>query len=157
MSATTVSEAIRIATESGIYKDPVVKEISSIESEIEKKKKEITDLEAKLYVIQKNRPEVAIKWRESINWCLTVDSHSPKYFLKTTAGVYNCVAYKHKVEIDAQMKSKVGSTLSLMFRQKLIGRYEHVNGNHYYGLLEFFEKDCTTIKKKYAKDLDQLI
>lgn len=157
MGAISVSEAIKHATQIVLEKDAAAKQIATIENEIENKRKEITQLEADLYVLRKNRPAVNIKWRDSIMWCLTVDSDDPSYFLKTTAGVYTCVAYKHKVEVDADMKSKVGSTLSLMFRQNLIGRYQHTNGDHYYGLSEYFESDLITLKKKYGKNVDKLL
>lgn len=153
---TSISPAVMEAAQKEILNDPIIKKINELTEQIKKKKNEIIHLEAELSVIQKTRPEISIKWRESIFWCLNIDAQNPEYFLKSAAGVYKCIAYKHKIEVTSDIKSKIGTSLSMLFQQKKIGRLM-LNGISHYGLLEFFDNDLVTLKKKYEKDLKKLI
>ncbi|RKR83875.1 hypothetical protein BDD43_4090 [Mucilaginibacter gracilis] len=151
-----LSNAVIQATEKELEKDPVAKEIAEIIDEIAVKKSEITDLEAKLHVAKGKRPDVQIKWRESIKWCLDIDSENPRYFIKNAAGVYKCIAFKHTIDITAEIKTKITVTLSSLFKDKQIGRVMH-NGVYYYGIKEFFKDGLEELKDNYVSNLDKLI
>lgn len=103
-----------------------------------------------------NAANTTIQWKESIKNCLTDESIQSSYFLKTPAFISNCVSWTYGVELTRDIKNKIATTLSVMFNQGLIGRVSH-NGKTYYGLDKFFEKDMTTLKKKYAEWVEDLI
>lgn len=104
---------------------------------------------------QENAENIVIRWKESINWCITVDSDNPYYFIKTPAFISKCIAAKHGVEITRDIKNKIATNLSQMFNQGLIGRIQH-GGASYYGLTKFFKNDLVTLKKEYETFLDRL-
>jgi hypothetical protein len=154
---TSISPAMQEATKNILLHDPIASEIDLISNEIDTKKSELNHLTAKLNLLQSERPPVKIPWRSSVDWCLTVDADNYRYFLKSSAGVYKCVAFKHKVPISADIKNKVAITLSSLFKEGSIGRIS-INGIHYYGLLKFFKEDnLTELKDEFKDDLTRLM
>jgi hypothetical protein len=152
------SPEVKKAADQALQNDPNALRIAELTQEIEITENKVIDLKGELYKLKEKRPEVIIKYRESIRWCLDVDARNSKFFLKTAQGVYNCIAFKHKIDIDSKTKSKISTTLSMMHKEGLIGRLYHEGKNaHYYGLASFFEKDLVTLKKKYEKDFEELI
>lgn len=151
------TEVLKAADEA-LKNDPVALRIVELTQEITEAENKVIDLKGELFKIKEKRPEVVIKYRESIRWCLDVDARNSKFFLKTAQGVYKCIEFLYKTELDSKTKSKVSTTLSMMHKEGLIGRlYHEVKNAHYYGLESFFEKDLVTLKKKYEKDFEQLI
>lgn len=151
-----ISPEIKEATKKGLQADPLAQEIDQLNNEINLKTSEINQLQDKLNRFKMERASLPIKWRSSTLWCLTIDADNFRFFLKSTAGVYKCVAFKNKVDITSDMKNKVAVTLAGLFKEKMIGRISH-NGNFYYGLPKFFKDNLTELKDEYKDDLDRLI
>jgi len=151
----SISPEIIAATNEELKRDPVAKEISELNDEITKKQAEIINLEAKLYIVKSNH-KVSIRWRESVIWCLTIDSLNYRYFVKNVAGVYKCIAFKHKVDITAEIKTKINATLSSLFKDNIIGRTEY-KGAYFYGLKKFFKDGLEELKDEHKSGLDRLI
>lgn len=151
-----ISPQLIEATKKILLADPFAKKIDDINEQINDSQLSISKLETELAIVKSKRPPIVIKWRRSIEWCLEVDSQNKKYFLKNSPGVCNCIAFKHKVDLTPDIKNKIATTLSMMFRDQLIGRLL-IDGTYYYGLPTFFEKDLKTLKKEYLKDVKQLI
>lgn len=109
---------------------------------------EITDLNMKLS---------DIKWRTAIRQCLAV-KEPDQFFLSNSSHIARCISGHHNLEImNREIKSKISSTLSLMFREGEIGRFGGENGKNYlYGIEKFFENDMTTLKKKYKRRISEL-
>jgi Rps23 Pro-64 3,4-dihydroxylase Tpa1-like proline 4-hydroxylase len=109
---------------------------------------EITDLNMKLS---------GIRWRTAIRECLAV-KESHQFYLTNSNYIARCIAWHHSLEIiNREIKSKISSTLSLMFREGEIGRFGGENGKNYlYGLKKFFESDMTTLKKMYKSRISEL-
>ena len=147
-----ISPDIIAATEKEIENDPIALQIDQISKEISEKESRIIDLQAQLFVIKSKRPVVKIKWRDSIKWCLEIDAANKIYFLKSGAGVYKCIAFKHKVDITSEIKNKINISLSSLFKEGTIGRIQY-NGVFYYGLTKFFNDDLITLKQQYVSDL----
>ena len=166
----SISPAIKEATEKGFQSDPIAKKIDEIERAISDKRTElnlvITEKESELNVLKskldfviRERPPVKIPWRFSVEWCLHIDAHNARYFLKTTAGVYKCVAFKNKVIVTPDIKNKVAVTLASMFKEKKIGRIFH-NGTYCYGEKDFFKDsltELTELKDEHKNKLERLI
>lgn len=152
-----ISQEIIEAKEEELQNDSMVHDILELEEKIDAEEKKVVLLKAELSYLKNKRAEsITIKWRESIMWCLSVDVKNPFYFIKSSVGVHKCIAYKHSIEITADIKNKIATTLSMMFKeQKHIGRIEH-NGTFYYGLKELFEDDYVTLKKEYRKKMKEL-
>ena len=97
--------------------------IRDIEGKLEEAERETRYLKADLDSLkEKRRKEIKIPWKDSAEWCLAVDANNFSYFLKSSMGVANCVAYKYKVEVDAEIKNKIASALSFLYLKKTIGR-----------------------------------
>lgn len=150
-----ISEEIRQATNREIAYDENALEINDLELKVSKLETDLRVYEHLLDLARKKRPKISIKWRDSIKWCLTVDSRNPRFFLKSTPGVYKCIAFKHKVEITSDIKNKIAVTLSALYKEKIIGRYEY-HETYIYGLKEFFNDDLTDLKEEYKIGLDRL-
>lgn len=133
--------------------ESVLSELKSKYSFLKKKLKnnspfEITELNMKL---------ANIKWRDEIRTCIT--PHNPEiFYLATSSQIASCIAYKFDIKaITRDIKSKISSTLSLMFREGRIGRMGDVNGKDFmYGVIDFFENNKTTLKNEYIKRLGEL-
>jgi len=151
-----ISPEIEAATKKAWEGDPLAKEIEEINRTIETKASEIAELEGKLNRFKTERAALPIKWRHSTLWCLAVDEKNRRYFLKTTPGVYKCVAFKNQIDVTPDMKNKVAVTLANLFKDGKIGRIYH-NGTYYYGLRKFFTEDLTQLKDEYLSDLDKLV
>ena len=151
-----ISSDIVQATEISLQRDPDAKEINDISIEIDAIESELDSLKAKLYVKQKRRQDIAVKWRNDAIWCLEVDSNNPRYFLKSAAGVYKCIAFKHKIEINPDMKNKVTITLASLFKEKKIGRIK-IGSSSYYGLTKFFKDDLGELTNEARINIDKLI
>ena len=151
-----ISPAVEEATKKYLETDETAKKIADLSDAIKEKELAIYELENKLSLAKKTRPDVTIKWRDSVKWCLEIDSKNFRYFLKSAAGVYKCIAFKHKVDITPDIRNKIATTLSLMFKEGTIGRILH-NNTHYYGLKEFFNDDLTDLKDEFKKDIERLI
>lgn len=123
--------------------------ISELENQLSKEKYELIRMK------EQNAQDVVIRWKESINWCITVDSENPYYFIKTPTYISKCIASKHGVEVTRDIKNKIATNLSQMFKQKLIGRIQH-GGASYYGLTKFFKNDRITLKKEYEPLLEKV-
>lgn len=93
-----VSDEVKSEADAELLKDEFASRIDSIDKQIAGLEVELDTLKFERDMVVKQRPPVVIKWRDSIKWCLQVDSQNPRYFLKSTPGVYKCIAYKHKVE-----------------------------------------------------------
>jgi len=156
MDQSTISPEIKVATIEAASQDPFLSRITNIERKISDHKLEIVFLEDELRQVKEERPNVSIKWRESIRWCLEVDSENWRYFLKNTSAVYKCIVYKHKVDLTADIKNKIAVTLSALYKEKIIGRIEY-NGMHLYGLTKFFNDDLTDLKEEHKSGLDKLL
>ncbi|WP_028787528.1 hypothetical protein [Terrimonas ferruginea] len=141
--------------------DPVAKEIADKELLLHQKKNELIELEGELSILKKKRPEIDLRYRESINWCLTIDSENPYYFLKSKEGLVRCVEYKHKYKLTQGQNSAFGAVLSTLFKENKVGRItpEHMDV-FFYGLPEMFDEDkngqLTILKKKYQKNVHKL-
>lgn len=133
---------------------------------LREKENEIYTLENRLSALlfeaqelrRKNADNITIQWKEAIKNCLAIDNNAPQfpqYFLKTPAFISDCVAWTNGVEISRDIKNKIASTLSFMFKEGSVGRIQH-NGKTYYGLAQYFNKDLTTIKKEYQRHISQL-
>lgn len=120
MDQSTISPEIKVATIEAASQDPFLSRITNIERKISDHKLEIVFLEDELRQVKEERPNVSIKWRESIRWCLEVDSENWRYFLKNTSAVYKCIVYKHKVDLTADIKNKIAVTLSALYKEKLL-------------------------------------
>lgn len=151
-----ISPEMEKATSAEMSFDPFVSRIMRIERDVEEYQHKIDFLNLELEDIQEKRPVVSIKWRDSIKWCLEIDSGNWRYFLKTTAGVYKCIAYKNRIELTPDIKNKIAITLSLLYKDKVIGRIMY-NGSYLYGLPKFFNDDLTELKEEYKSGLDKLI
>lgn len=134
--------------------------------EVHEKEKEINDLEKRLsaliYDVQEmrknNAANISIPWKDSIKDCLYTEKGAPdypNYFLKTPAFISNCVAWTYGVELTRDIKNKIASTLSFMFKEGAVGRIQH-NGKTYYGLPQFFKDDLVTIKKEFQNKIAEL-
>ncbi len=152
-----ISDEVVKATEKDAQKDPASKRVFDLTSLINEKTSELNRLQGELFVAKKELPTPNIKWRDSVKWCLEIDSENPRYFLKSTVGVYNCIAFKHGIDITADIRNKIATTLSQLFMEKiLIGRYMHGN-TLYYGMAKFFKENLTDLKDEYIEQLDKLI
>jgi len=98
-----------------------------------------------------------VRWRASIRQCLAV-KQPHKFYLFDSNHIARCIGWRHGLEIiNREIKSKVSSTLSLMFREGEIGRFGGENGKYYlYGIEKFFEPDMITLKKEYKKRISEL-
>lgn len=154
-----VSDKVKQSVNQYLQTHPEAKLIADIEDQIYYKKMEIIDLEARLTVLQRKRPEINLEYRKSIIWCLEIDVDSPRYFLKSKEGLVRCVEYKHKIKITAKQNNTFGGILSGMFKDGLVGRITHFD-MYFYGLPQLFEKNdeghYTLLKKKYEKNLPAL-
>lgn len=135
--------------------DPDAIAIKEQEESIEISEKNIAMQKADLqYRKEKRAKQIVIKWRESILWCLDVDDN-PEFFLKTALALSECVAYKNAIDVNADIKLKIGTTLSIMHRIGKIGRISFRNSS-YYGLAKYFNEDLQTLKPEYEKNLKKL-
>lgn len=109
---------------------------------------EITDFNMKL---------TSIKWREEIRNCITT-TQPLQFYLANSNQIARCIAYNQGLEIiNRDVRSKISSTLSLMFREGEIGRTGGENGKDFlYGIEKFFEQDMITLKKEYRNRLSEL-
>jgi hypothetical protein len=153
-----ISEAVIEATKAELSKYPGGQKFFDIKEGISTKETELAKLKAELLIAKVSLPVIPIKWRESVRWCIEIDSKNPSYFLKSSQSVYNCVAFKHNIEaITPDIKNKIATTLSMLFNEgKEIGRLT-LNGIHYYGMKEFFKDNLIELKDEYKKNLDRLI
>lgn len=139
--------------------DPQAKEIATLQTSIKQKRREVIEMESTLTVLEKTRPKISIPYRDSIMWCLQVDSTNPYYFLKSKQGLVKCVEYKHKAKLTTGQKNALGSVLSMMYNERKIGRISHFD-MYFYGLPEMFEKDgenpLTELKEDYKQYVNQL-
>ncbi len=150
-----ISPEMASATNESLASDPTGARISSIEHEVFNLQLSLGLLESEREELVKQRGKIQIKWRDSIKWCLEIDSRNPRFFLKTAAGVYKCIAFKNKVELTPDIKNKISITLSALYKEKVIGRYLY-NGMHIYGLKDFFNDTLTDLKEEYKSNLDGL-
>lgn len=154
-----LSNEIVAAGKEAAATDQYIKRIDEITNQINEKKVQQVELENELKLLQVTRPEILIKWRDSILWCLEVDSKNDGYFIKNADSVCKCIAYKHRIEITPGIRNKIASTLSTMFTQKIIGRYfiDSKNAN-YYGLKEFFKgRELNLLKDEYMGKIKKLV
>jgi hypothetical protein len=152
-----ISPAVVHAAKKEIEKDPAAQTIDKMQKDLVSKEYDVLKLKHDLNFAKAQRGDVKIKWRESIDWCLTIDSNNPKYFLKNSAGVSLCIGFKHTIDIDTNIKNKIATTLSGLFKEGTIGRIT-IGSTHYYGLLKFFKKnDLTELKDEYKADLVKLL
>jgi hypothetical protein len=151
-----ISDAIRSASQAELSKDKYANRISSLDFQINALEGQLQFLKIERDQLIKERPPVIIKWRESIRWCLEIDSENYRYFLKSTSGVYQCIAFKHKVDITGDIKNKISVTLAALFKEKTIGRISY-EGIYLYGLTKFFTDDLSDLKDEYKAGLNRLI
>jgi hypothetical protein len=124
--------------------------IKALEDQLSRQRFELQELK------RKNAANTTIRWKESIRWCLEVDSDNAFFFIKNPAFVAKCIASKHGVEITRDIKNKISTTLSTMFNAGEIGRVQY-KGNTYYGLTKFFEGETLeSLKTKYVDRLEDL-
>jgi len=150
----SISPAIQKAAEDIMLNDAGARQIDELSKQKEIKISELEEIDYQLNKIKSKR-KVDIRWRDSVKWCLEVDSRNPSYFLKNAAGVYNCIAFKHKIDITPDMKNKIATTLSSLFKEKTIGRIMH-DGSFHYGISQFFNDELNEIKEEYKINLSNL-
>ena len=144
--------------------------LSYYESKIEETEKVLYDFKSKLSFLKKkiknntpfeitelNMQLANIKWRAEIRMCIT-PLDPKKFYLATSSEISSCIAINNNIQvITRDIKSKISSTLSLMFKEREVGRYGGENGKDYqYGISNFFESDMVTLKKEYVKRLPEL-
>jgi len=97
-----------------------------------------------------------IKWRSEIRSCITPENPKEQFYIATSTQIASCIAYRNDLEIiNRDIKSKISSTLSSMFKEGEIGRFGGDFGKDYlYGIKEFFNSDSVTISPKYAKQFE---
>jgi hypothetical protein len=154
-----VSDEIKKSVQKFLQSDPNAKRIAEIEEQIGNKRSEMVKLQADLFILQNNRLDINLEYRKSIMWCLEIDAHNKLYFLKNKESLVKCSEYKHKIKLTPKQNSSYGATLSIMFKEKLVGRVIH-SGVYYYGLPKFFDKNedglFTELKDDYVKRLPHL-
>src|SRR5688500_18478117 len=101
------SPEVQRAADKALQNDPNALRIEQLVQEITDAENKVIDLKGELFKLKEKRPEIIIKYRESVRWCLDVDSKNSKFFLKTAQGVYNCIAFKYKIDLDSKTKSKI--------------------------------------------------
>ncbi|MGN6604449.1 MAG: hypothetical protein ACTHK8_18465 [Ginsengibacter sp.] len=136
--------------------------LSYYESKIEETEKVLAELKSKYSFLKRkirnnspfeitelNMKIANIKWRDEIRRCITPEND--EFSLATSSEISSCIAYNHNIEIlTREIKSKISSTLSLMFREGEIGRVGGENGKDYlYGVKEYFNSDGITINIKF--------
>ncbi|HLO71506.1 MAG TPA: hypothetical protein VK167_11585 [Flavipsychrobacter sp.] len=135
-------------------KSPILKEIEEKEKEIEEKEKELGALKGVLSVLKEKHAEsIEIKWREEVRLCL-FDKTSNKYFLSKHHEIIGCIEYKKSIKANRKIKNALISTLSIMHKEKELGRIK-VGDDWVYGYAEVFEEDLNTIKDEYKYLLDR--
>jgi hypothetical protein len=159
LSPSVELKELKIYVDEYLQSDPEAKLIADISEEVKAKSDELIELKAKLQVLEQKRPEISIPYRESIMWCLNVDSTNPYYFLKSKEGLVKCVQYKHKAKLTHKQNNAFGSVLSMLFKEGKIGRITHFD-MFFYGLPNMFEKDefglLTILKEEYKIHVHQL-
>lgn len=136
-----------------------IKNVHDKETEIYELEKKLNNLINEVQVLKKKNAEsISIPLKQSVLDCLEIEKDRqdfPQYFLKTPTFISNCVAWCYAVDVNTDIKNKIASTLSFMFKEGIVGRIKH-NNKTYYGLAKFFEKDLVTVKKKYQNNVAQL-
>jgi hypothetical protein len=154
-----ISTELKQAVDKYLENDPNAKTIAEAEQKVIDMRNALIDQESELEALKKKRPEVTIKYRDSINWCLEIDADNPFYFLKSKEGLVKCVEYKNKTKLTPSQNNSFGGILSTMFKEGLIGRIMYTDV-YFYGLKSMFEKDekgfLTKLKKKYEKNVPDL-
>ena len=136
-----ISREIVEATIREVAYNPPVKEVIDISMAIAEKETELLKLKGQLAVAKMSMPSTNIKWRDSIRWCLDVDAQNKHYFVKNTASVYRCIAFKHGIDVTSDIRNKIATTLSSLYMEKeFVGRITHYN-TLYYGVSTLFNKD----------------
>ena|ERR1700761_2070261 len=152
----TLSEDLELVIDQSQTQDKFAEHIDMLKRRIREHEVSLRELNYELQAVIKARPAVIIKWRESVKWCLDIDSENHRYFLKSTPGVYTCIAYKYKVDPDRNIKNKIAITLASLYKEGIIGRIEY-NGVYLYGLTKFFNDDLTDLKEEYKDRLETLV
>jgi hypothetical protein len=146
--------------------------ISYYENELEKVEGVANELKSKISFLKKkmrnnNTVEISdfnmklanIKWRSEIRKCIT-PSDPNQFYIATSTQIAQCISYNNELEIiNRDIKGKISSTLSLMWKEGEIGRCGSENGkDYYYGIAKFFEpnKSMTNLKKEYEERLGEL-
>src|SRR5258708_7097630 len=116
----------------------VLYDLKSKYSFLKKKLKNNTPFE----ITELNMRLANIKWRDEIRRCITPENDND-FYLATSSQISSCLCSYNDVEvITREIKSKISSTLSLMFGEGEIGRMGGKNGRDYlYGVAKFFEDD----------------
>lgn len=151
-----ISPAVIRSLDDDLAKNPRAKLLYDINLEISQKEQEIAELKYKLDFNKSFIPVGDIKWRDSIRWCLEIDADNSSYFLKNSVAVYKCIAFKHGIDISSDIKNKIATTLSMLFKERdEVGRISY-NNTFYYGVSKFFKEGLTELKNEYINDLKKL-
>lgn len=95
-----------------------------------------------------------LKWRKEIIECLEINNSNGRKAIYTSLEIAECVAQRNKLEfIDRNIKTKISTTLSLMHKDKRVGRVQIPNTNEfYYSVKEnFVDKELTILLPELAQ------
>ena len=129
--------------------------------EIRKRKEELSKIEIERHRIltelniltAHHESQIKIHWREEIRRCLK--NRIGNSVLINSNAVAQCVAYRNELTINRNIKLKIATTLSMMYREGEIGRTEkEKDSDYFYGNKELFQKDLKTLKKDVLKNVE---
>jgi hypothetical protein len=126
----------------------IVNQIKETESKVTEAELDLARLKGELeFLRQKHADSVVIKWRDEIRKCMRgVEDQS---IFTSYEVILDSIETRNHIVASRKVKNSIITTLSLMFRDGIIGRTEFDN-IYYYGMKELFtDDDLTIVKEKY--------
>lgn len=117
--------------------------IQTIELDLARLKEELD------FLRQTHADSVNIKWRDEIRSSLK--GPEEQAIFTSYDVIVNSIETKYHLKASRKIKNSIITTLSLMFKERSIGRVE-VNSIYYYGFNELFtDNDLTVVKEEYSQ------
>jgi hypothetical protein len=132
----------------------LIPKIRAMEEKIKGLEQDKFKAEQELLLLRQDHEKfIKIKWREEVRACLK--NSAGYHILRTSYAISQCVAWRNAVSENRNLKLKIGTTLSMMFRDKEIGRVVLPNKrDFYYGDASLFRDDLKTIKKELKDKIE---
>ncbi len=127
--------------------------IKELEQEI---KKDTTALKAKKALLTKLKAEqsnnIDIQWADEVKHFL---NYGKANLIGMSVDVIaGAISLKKRIIVDRNVKNKVVSALSRLYRKEIVCKGEY-NGLLYYGYCELFEKDKRTLRKAVIDSMNK--
>lgn len=140
--------------ESTLKHTPEVSKIKALETQAAEMELAASRLRSDAqYLKEVQTKNAVIKIREEVRRCLSFENEN--IYLKSSTAVSDCIAATNGIIVTRELRSKITSTLSLMYREGEIDKLDNGGVQAYYGLKKYFNKG--KIKKEFEKKIKLVI